>query len=86
MTYYCRQYAYVEGLIRRRARDIDTPTYCCVRIKAVQRVHGALKARAGGDISVISPEHSVSNLELNMPFTTPTNLVLTPAPECKFYF
>lgn len=47
-----------------------------------ERVHGAsLKARAGGD--VISPERSVGTLDLNMSFTTPSNLVLTPAPECE---
>nr|XP_021201104.2 OTU domain-containing protein 7B isoform X1 [Helicoverpa armigera]XP_049702246.1 OTU domain-containing protein 7B isoform X1 [Helicoverpa armigera]XP_049702247.1 OTU domain-containing protein 7B isoform X1 [Helicoverpa armigera]XP_049702248.1 OTU domain-containing protein 7B isoform X1 [Helicoverpa armigera] len=47
-----------------------------------ERVHGAaLKARAGGD--VITPERSVGTLDLNMSFTAPSNLVLTPAPECR---
>ncbi|CAH0587943.1 unnamed protein product [Chrysodeixis includens] len=47
-----------------------------------ERVHGAsLKARAGGD--VISPERSVGTLDLNMSFAAPSNLVLTPAPECR---
>lgn len=48
-----------------------------------ERVHNtSIKARAGGD--VISPERSVGTLDLNMSFTAPSNLVLTPAPECKF--
>ncbi|XP_037292324.1 OTU domain-containing protein 7B isoform X2 [Manduca sexta] len=44
------------------------------------RVHSAsLRARAGGD--VITPERSVSSLD--MAYTAPSNLVLTPAPECR---
>ncbi|XP_028162917.1 OTU domain-containing protein 7B-like isoform X1 [Ostrinia furnacalis] len=46
------------------------------------RVHGAsLRARAGGD--VIAPERSVSSLDLAMQYSAPSNLVLTPAPECR---
>lgn len=42
---------------------------------------GALRTRAGGD--VMSPEHTGSAMDLSQPYTAPTNLVLTPAPECK---
>ncbi|XP_049871404.1 OTU domain-containing protein 7B-like [Pectinophora gossypiella] len=46
------------------------------------RVHSAtLRPRAGGD--VITQERSVSSLDLTMPYTAPSNLVLTPAPECR---
>ncbi|XP_053611274.1 OTU domain-containing protein 7B-like isoform X1 [Plodia interpunctella] len=38
-----------------------------------------LRPRAGGD--VIAP--SVSSLDLNMQYSAPSNLVLTPAPECR---
>ncbi|XP_028026025.1 OTU domain-containing protein 7B-like [Bombyx mandarina] len=44
-----------------------------------ERVHSApLKARAGGDVM---GERSVDTLD--MAFTGPSNLVLTPAPECR---
>lgn len=46
------------------------------------RVHsGGLRARAGGD--VISPERAVSAIDIAMSYTAPSNLVLTPAPECR---
>ncbi|XP_013140320.1 PREDICTED: OTU domain-containing protein 7B-like [Papilio polytes] len=41
------------------------------------RVH---RPRAGGDVM---PERSVSNLDLAMSYSAPSNLVLTPAPECR---
>lgn len=40
-----------------------------------------MRPRAGGD--VMAPERSVSALDLNMAYSAPSNLVLTPAPECK---
>ncbi|KAJ0175244.1 hypothetical protein K1T71_009385 [Dendrolimus kikuchii] len=49
---------------------------------ADERVHSAtLRPRAGGD--VIAPERSVSTLGFTMPYPAPSNLVLTPAPECR---
>ncbi|KAJ2949613.1 hypothetical protein O0L34_g15535 [Tuta absoluta] len=46
------------------------------------RVHGStLRPRAGGD--VMTPERSVSALDLTMAYSAPSNLVLTPAPECR---
>ncbi|CAH0399551.1 unnamed protein product [Chilo suppressalis] len=46
------------------------------------RVHGAsLRPRAGGD--VISPDRAGSTLDLAMQYSAPSNLVLTPAPECR---
>ncbi|KPJ03105.1 OTU domain-containing protein 7B [Papilio xuthus] len=39
-----------------------------------------LRPRAGGDVM---PERSVSNLDFAMSYTAPSNLVLTPAPECR---
>ncbi|XP_026325997.1 OTU domain-containing protein 7B-like [Hyposmocoma kahamanoa] len=46
------------------------------------RVHSStLRPRAGGD--VMAPERSVSALDLNMAYSAPSNLVLTPAPECR---
>ncbi|XP_038221981.1 OTU domain-containing protein 7B-like [Zerene cesonia] len=41
----------------------------------------SIRPKAGGD--VITPERSVSNLDLTMPYSAPSNLVLTPAPECR---
>ncbi|CAH2087145.1 unnamed protein product [Euphydryas editha] len=47
----------------------------------IERVHGAsLRPRAGGDVI---PERSVGTLDLNMSYSAPSNLVLTPAPECR---
>lgn len=47
-----------------------------------ERVHAAsLRPRAGGD--VMSPERAISTLDLALPYTAPSNLVLTPAPECR---
>ncbi|XP_061720237.1 OTU domain-containing protein 7B-like isoform X1 [Cydia pomonella] len=46
-----------------------------------ERVLPPLKPRAGGDVNVI-PERSVSSLDL-MSYSAPSNLVLTPAPECR---
>ncbi|XP_045512514.1 OTU domain-containing protein 7B-like isoform X1 [Pieris brassicae] len=40
-----------------------------------------LRPRAGGD--VMTPERSVSTLDLAMSYSAPSNLVLTPAPECR---
>ncbi|CAK1542309.1 unnamed protein product [Leptosia nina] len=40
-----------------------------------------LRPRAGGD--VMAPERSVSTLDLAMSYSAPSNLVLTPAPECR---
>ncbi|XP_068622477.1 OTU domain-containing protein 7B-like [Battus philenor] len=39
-----------------------------------------LRARARGDVM---PERSVSTLDLAMSYSAPSNLVLTPAPECR---
>ncbi|CAG5059347.1 unnamed protein product [Parnassius apollo] len=39
-----------------------------------------LRPRAGGDVI---PERSVSTLDLAMSYPAPSNLVLTPAPECR---
>ncbi|CAH2049512.1 unnamed protein product, partial [Iphiclides podalirius] len=39
-----------------------------------------LRRRAGGDVI---PERSVSTLDLAMSYAAPSNLVLTPAPECR---
>ncbi|KAI8434065.1 hypothetical protein MSG28_012215 [Choristoneura fumiferana] len=48
-----------------------------------ERVLGqTLRPRAGGDVI---PERSVSSLDLTMPYSAPSNLVLTPAPECKTF-
>lgn len=59
----------------------------CVFIRVslvIDRVHGAsLRARAGGD--VIAPDRTVSSLDLAMQYSAPSNLVLTPAPECESY-
>ncbi|XP_045501211.1 OTU domain-containing protein 7B-like [Colias croceus] len=41
----------------------------------------SIRPKAGGD--VMTPERSVSNLDLTMPYSAPSNLVLTPAPECR---
>lgn len=40
-----------------------------------------LRPRAGGD--VITPERSANTLSFTMPYSAPSNLVLTPAPECR---
>ncbi|XP_047532584.1 OTU domain-containing protein 7B-like [Vanessa atalanta] len=46
-----------------------------------ERVHStSLRPRAGGDVI---PERSVGTLDLNMSYSAPSNLVLTPAPECR---
>ncbi|KAL4711035.1 hypothetical protein ACJJTC_018000 [Scirpophaga incertulas] len=50
--------------------------------RSEDRVHGpALRTRAGGDVR--PPERAVSSLDLAMQYAAPSNLVLTPAPECR---
>ncbi|CAG9117087.1 unnamed protein product [Plutella xylostella] len=49
---------------------------------AEERVHGAsLRPRAGGD--VMAAERGVGSLDLGAPYAAPSDLVLTPAPECR---
>ncbi|XP_059047890.1 OTU domain-containing protein 7B-like isoform X1 [Achroia grisella] len=43
----------------------------------------SLRPRAGGDVITADRSVTVSSLDLTMPFTAPSNLVLTPAPECR---
>ncbi|XP_052758403.1 OTU domain-containing protein 7B-like isoform X2 [Galleria mellonella] len=43
----------------------------------------SLRPRAGGDVITAERSVSVSTLDLTMPYTAPSNLVLTPAPECR---
>lgn len=52
-----------------------------VENRSDDRVHSSsLRPRAGGDVI---PERSVGTLDLNMSYSAPSNLVLTPAPECR---